>query len=320
MDISYLLFLQDFRNSINDALTPFMEWISHFAVAYLFVVAVFIYWCIDKKKGLYTICSICLGVTLNSLIKLTACVYRPWIRDPRIIPAGDAITEATGYSFPSGHTITATTGYGSIAASFGKKHKLVGVICIVLLVITAFSRNYLGVHTPQDVAVAICEGVLCLILLSRLFAYLELHPEKENLLLVLGIILGAALMVYYTVKPYPMNYVDGKLLVDPKKMMIDGYKDSGLFMSFCLARMIEKKFVRFEAAGLNVKGILVSLLGILPFFAIYKMLPKVMVPMLGTALGGTLAQAVLCVFAVLVWPIVIRLVCGRSAKTSEAGA
>jgi hypothetical protein len=28
MDIQYLLFLQDFRNSIDNALTPFMEWVS----------------------------------------------------------------------------------------------------------------------------------------------------------------------------------------------------------------------------------------------------------------------------------------------------
>jgi len=32
MDIQYLLFLQNFRNCINDALTPFMEMISLFAV------------------------------------------------------------------------------------------------------------------------------------------------------------------------------------------------------------------------------------------------------------------------------------------------
>ena len=35
MDIDYLLFLQNFRNSINDALTPFMEALSLYAVTYL---------------------------------------------------------------------------------------------------------------------------------------------------------------------------------------------------------------------------------------------------------------------------------------------
>ena len=35
MDITYLLWLQDFRISINDALTPFMEEISFFSTHYI---------------------------------------------------------------------------------------------------------------------------------------------------------------------------------------------------------------------------------------------------------------------------------------------
>ena len=49
MDIEYLLLLQRFRNAINDALTPFMEMISLFAVTYLIIVPAVVYWCIDKK-------------------------------------------------------------------------------------------------------------------------------------------------------------------------------------------------------------------------------------------------------------------------------
>ncbi len=35
MDIQYLLTLQDFRNGMQDAWTPFMEFISDFAATYL---------------------------------------------------------------------------------------------------------------------------------------------------------------------------------------------------------------------------------------------------------------------------------------------
>ena len=51
MDIQYLLWLQDFRNSIHDALTPFMEWVSMFATTYLILIPVFIYWNRDRKRG-----------------------------------------------------------------------------------------------------------------------------------------------------------------------------------------------------------------------------------------------------------------------------
>ena len=98
MDIEYLLLLQRFRNAINDALTPFMEMISLFAVTYLIIVPAVVYWCIDKKSGLYTLSSFTVCIAFNAVLKLTACVYRPWIRDSRVLPAGDAITTATGYS------------------------------------------------------------------------------------------------------------------------------------------------------------------------------------------------------------------------------
>ena len=38
MDIEYLLFLQNWRNATNNMLTPFMEWISLFAVTYLILI------------------------------------------------------------------------------------------------------------------------------------------------------------------------------------------------------------------------------------------------------------------------------------------
>ena len=44
MDISYLLTLQDFRGSIQEAWTPFMEWVSMFATTWLIMIPVFWYW------------------------------------------------------------------------------------------------------------------------------------------------------------------------------------------------------------------------------------------------------------------------------------
>ena len=107
MDIDYLLLLQDFRNGISNAITTFMEMISLFAVTYLVIVPAIIYWCVDKRVGLYTVGSYAASVAVNAVIKLSCCIYRPWIRDSRVLPAGDAIVTATGYSFPSGHTMTA---------------------------------------------------------------------------------------------------------------------------------------------------------------------------------------------------------------------
>ena len=142
MDIEYLLFLQRFRESINDSLTPFMEGISLFAVTYLIMIPVFVYWVVSKRKGLYTLVSYYLCCGFNAIVKLTVCAYRPWIRDARVHPAGDAITTATGYSFPSGHTVTAGPIYGGLAVVSWSWKKFVSVILGIFLLLTAFSRNY----------------------------------------------------------------------------------------------------------------------------------------------------------------------------------
>ena len=96
MDIQYLLTLQNFRNGIQDAWTPFMEFVSDFAITYMILLPIFWYWNRDRRQGLYALVSYYFCMLVTPLMKLTACIYRPWIRDSRILPAGDSIKTATG--------------------------------------------------------------------------------------------------------------------------------------------------------------------------------------------------------------------------------
>lgn len=309
-DIQYLLLLQNFRNATHDVFTPFAESVSLYAVTFLILLPIFIYWVIDKEKGLYTLASYYLCNGFNAVVKLTACIYRPWIRDSRILPAGDAIKTATGYSFPSGHTATATPLYGGMAVSARKKIPVISVICLVALALTAFSRNYLGVHTPQDVAVALIEGALSLYIMARIFRYLREHPEKEKLFLAGMFIFGWLAIIYITFKPYPMTYVNGKLLVDPQKMMNDGYGDIALLITFPLARTIEHKWVRFRAPGFNIKGIITGVIGCVPYVLILVFLKPELDQLLGSHWGHFMTSFILVLYCIAIFPIYIRLVWG----------
>ena len=315
MDIEYLLWLQNFRNAINDALTPFMEWISHFAVAYLLAVPIFVYWCISKRKGLYVLASTTLCLAVNAVTKLTACIYRPWIKDVRVVPAGDAITEATGYSFPSGHTATATPIYGGLAYTF--KKRWLTWICVLLILITGFSRNYLGVHTPQDVLVALMIGTGSLYIVHKLFLYLDEHPEKEDLFLFFGFAFGISAIFYITFKQYPTEYVNGELLVDPHRMMKDGYKDIGQFVAFCAARFLEKRFVKFKEIGTDWKGVVLALIGMVLMFLINRYMPQLLAGYLETNICAMVSQMLLAFFIILVWPAVIRLFRKETEETEQ---
>ena len=310
MDIEYLLLLQRFRESINNALTPFMEGVSLFAVTYLIMIPVFVYWAVDKRKGLYTLVSYYLCCGFNAMLKLTACIYRHWIRDARVLPAGDAITTATGYSFPSGHTVTAGPIYGGLVVSSWKWKKWVSAILVFLVLLTGFSRNYLGVHTPQDVIVGLLETVLWLFVAAKLFSYIEKHREKENLFLILSFIIGWIGIVYITFKRYPMDYVNGKLLVDPQKMMNDGYGDICLLIAFPVARFIEKRWVRFQSTGFKGRGLAVSIIGLIPLFLMIRYMKAPLDGLLGSHWGHFTYTFIVVLYSVALWPLVIKL-CGK---------
>lgn len=309
MDISYLLLLQDFRNATHNMWTPLMENISFFGTTSLVLLPTFIYWCVNKRNGLFTLAAYTLSLTFMALIKLTACVYRPWIKDARIIPAGKAINTATGYSFPSGHTSGATPLYGGMAVGFWQKPKMrwLAVLCIVMILLTGFSRNYLGVHTPQDVAVGLLVGLLGLWISWKYISYIEIHPEKENMLLGLGILFAILGLLYITYKSYPMDYVNGKLLANPQRMMNDGYKCLGCLVGFCVGRYIEKTWVRFEVLGLTLKGILLSIVGMIPAVLMFIYIKKPLVACLGKHWGGFTMYVILITYIVALYPMVIKL-------------
>lgn len=82
-------------------------------------------------------------------------------------PAGEALTAASGYSFPSGHAMLAMVFYGFLAYLLisHAKNKLewygVAVLCLMILLI-GFSRVYLNVHYASDVLAGFLFGFICL--------------------------------------------------------------------------------------------------------------------------------------------------------------
>ena len=100
MDISYMLLLKDFRTATMGMLNFFFLLITKFGESYLpYILCLWFYWAFDKNLGKRLMLTLSGAIMLNGLTKLTACVYRPWIRSPQINPAGNAKVTATGYSF-----------------------------------------------------------------------------------------------------------------------------------------------------------------------------------------------------------------------------
>ena len=91
-----------------------------------------------------------------------------------------------------------------------------------MILLTGFSRNYLGIHTPQGVLVGLMETVLVLWDISAVLKVTEKHPEKEKWIFLAGILIGFPRLLYTSLKSYPV--IEN---VDPEKMKRDGYGDIG---------------------------------------------------------------------------------------------
>lgn len=166
MDIDILLWLQGFREGAGSFLTDFFSKVTYFGeMSTVLVVMAIVYWCVDKNFGTYLLMGWDLNRILNGFMKITACAYRPWIRDSRIAPDSVAITSATGYSFPSGRSMNGASLFGGIAV---RKDMLKGlrIMAWIVVLLIPFSRIFLTVHTPQDVLIGTIVG--CLVNVGKL--------------------------------------------------------------------------------------------------------------------------------------------------------
>ena len=245
MDIDYLLFLQDIREATNGVFDEFFNMLSKIAVEIMPLLPFVIFWAVDKSWG-YRFLATFWGVeVLNGTVKLSICAYRPWIRDSRVLPAGDSKVAATGSSFPSGHTSSATSTYGTTAVWQRKKRLWLAIVCCVLILLTGFSRNFLGVHTPQDVIVGFSEALVLIIIAGFIQKKITDNAGLADKLTICGIVLTIGALVYIQLKPYPMDYVDGALLVDPQRMMNDSFTAAGGFIGFMIGSFIERHYIRY---------------------------------------------------------------------------
>ena len=316
MDINILLGLQEFRNGAGAFLADFLLKMTYFGeLNTVLVIMAVIYWCVSKDVGTYLLMGWSGNRILNGALKVTVCAYRPWIRDARILPYGDSINTATGYSFPSGHTMNASTVYGGGAV----RKDLPGILRIVLgvmVALVAFSRIYLGVHTPQDILVGAVCGTFVMWLTLKLMQWVKAHPEKDLLILFIGIALAICVAVYAGVKPYPeLLDAEGKLVVDGHKMANDTFKGVGWCSAFLIGWILERRFVSFSTDIPMVKRVSRVTVGLLFYYIISLILMPLVKGWIPGA-AGTITSCFIQMFYVsFVFPWCIRILEKKQVKS-----
>ena len=291
MDIDILLFLQSFREGPGAIFTEFlskMTWFGEMNVVLIFMGL--IYWCVSKEIGTYLLMGWSGNRIVNGVLKVSVCAYRPWIRDARIIPEANAMATATGYSFPSGHSMHGASLFGGLAIRRDIRGGLRALFWIVMVLI-AFSRNFLGVHTPQDILVGMGAGILVMFLTGKLLQWLEAHPGKDIMVAVIGILIAVAAAVYSALKPYPEDYdALGNLLVDGHKMANDTFKAVGWLSAFFAGWILERRFVGFTTEVTMQQRFFRLTGGLLGYYAVFLIIN----PLVKAAVAGVAGTVITC--------------------------
>ena len=269
MDITILLALQQFRESVGGFLAEFMNKMTFLGeINTVLVIMAVIYWAVDREFGTYLLMGWSGNRLVNGALKVSLCAYRPWIRDARIIPYGNSMVTATGYSFPSGHSINAATVYGGTALRKDMPAAL-RIVSGLTVLLVAFSRLFLGVHTPQDVLVGAAAGMLVMWLVSIMMRWVGDGPVRDSLVMLIGLALAAAVAVYAGVKPYPQDFdAQGNLLVDGAKMANDTFKGAGWCAAFLIGWFLERRFVFFSTEVSWKKKLTRTVYGVLGYYAV----------------------------------------------------
>ena len=294
----FLYFLREIANPFFDFLFAL---ITHLGEETVFLaLAIFIFWCVDKREGYYVLITGLVGTVVNQFLKLLFRVPRPWVLDTKfkdlVVP--DAFKEATGYSFPSGHTQNIAGTFGSIAA-YNRKRWLTAS-CTVIILLVAFSRMYLGVHTPLDVGVSLLIALCLVVGLHPLFESEERFKRAFPYIVIGSVILSLGLLTY-------VLCISGDTTLDAERYA-SGLKNActltGCTVGLILVYFVDTKVTDFKTGARWYAQIIKLAVGLGIVLAIKAGLSKPLTLLFGNEyVARSVRYFLIVAFAGAVWPL-----------------
>lgn len=296
----------DILYALEKIRTPFwngvMSAVTQLGGEVIFIVAaVVVFWCVSKWEGYYLMTIAFCGTVLNQFLKLICRVPRPWVRDPNFTIVESARAEATGYSFPSGHTQNAIGLFGGMARWGGHRWVRLGLTALALVI--AFSRMYLGVHTPADVGVSLVLAAALVLGLYPLMRRAQEKPRYMGYVLAAMLVVSGAFVVFVEAYGFSAD-TDAENLASG---IGNAWKMLGAVAGMTLAWLLDRRYIHFETQAVWWVQVIKVTVGMALLLAIKSGLKAPLLALLGhEGLAGGVRYFLLVLVAGAVWPLVFR--------------
>ena len=308
----------EFLKALESIRNPFFDWffslITHIGDETVFLaVAILVFWCVSKREGFYLLVTGFVGTIVNGLLKLFYRVPRPWVKDPTFKPVESAIERATGYSFPSGHTQNVTGTFGAIAM-FTKRWIARGLFILVILLV-AFSRMYLGVHTPLDVLTSLGIGAVLVFALRPLFKNDE-RFEKFMPYVIMGVLLlTTAFMLYFPITRETVAHDAANL----ESGLENAYTLAGCAIGLAIVYFADVAYVKFDTRATWYVQIIKFAVGLGLVILIKEGLRNPLIYICGENeyIARMIRYLLVVVFAGIIWPFFFRYLTRIKSKTLD---
>ena len=235
--MAFLKFLEGIR-------TPFFDWLFSLITligdeTVFLVIALVVFWCINKRDGYYLLFVGFFGQIINNFLKLIFRIPRPFVIDPTLTTVGNVEERALGYSFPSGHTQNISGTLGTVAAK--TKRLWVRIVCVAVILLVGFSRMYLGVHTPLDVLVSLGIALVLVLALYPMFKTEERFERCMPYLVIAAILMSLLYMLYFPIVGSASHTTENW-----ESAMEFAYMFAGCTIGLAVVYFVDGSFTKFD--------------------------------------------------------------------------
>ncbi len=205
-----------------------------------------------------------------------------------------------------------TAGMTVVLSLFSRSSKTrwvqIGGIGVVLAV--AFSRMYLGVHTPKDVLVSLAVGAAWIFLLYPLI-YKGFEKPKVMYGVISGVfLLSLANLLFVFLYQFPAN-VDATNLADAKKTSSQLF---AIVLAMCVLYPVDHHWIKFRTDAVWWAQILKLIGGVAIILAVRLLLKAPLNALFGINLGCGVRYFLMVIAAGILWPMTFGWFAGLGKK------